>query len=76
MVSDFAVVATCGGTTNVNGTYFQSTGFPATYNRSVVVRHFLFLCLFTMKCPINVQISRGSSHTDSVLMHYNKASNL
>jgi hypothetical protein len=28
-----SVVATCGGSTNVNGTYFQSVGFPSTYDR-------------------------------------------
>ena len=27
------VVATCGGSTNVNGTYFQNSGYPSTYNR-------------------------------------------
>ena len=27
------VTVTCGGTTSVNGTYFQNPGFPSTYNR-------------------------------------------
>ena len=27
------VTVTCGGSTSVNGTYFQNTGYPSTYNR-------------------------------------------
>ena len=27
------VTVTCGASTSVNGTYFQNTGYPSTYNR-------------------------------------------
>ena len=29
----FPVTATCGGTTSVNGTYFQNSGYPSTFDR-------------------------------------------
>ena len=37
LVKQFSMLvsATCGGVTAINGTYFQSSGYPSTYDRCV-----------------------------------------
>ena len=52
--SKYCLVAkTCGGVTNINGTFFQSPGYPSTFDRSQI--------LFTRWLQIQFTVSEVSS---------------
>ena len=37
------VAKTCGGVTNINGTFFQSPGYPSTFDRSQIFTFYAVL---------------------------------